>query len=276
MAVMTELETRTYGLSGPTVIVLHGGPAAVGSAGPLARGLAGCCRVLEPWQRGSGLEPLTVAKHVADLNELVTGVLPSKPVLVGESWGAMLALAYAAVHPDAVRAVVLVGCGTFDEEARAQFVRTRDQRKTADMLRRLEQLQAECPDAAKRCMLEHDLTRRVYDYEPMQAHAGDESPKPFDMKAHTETWNDMLRLQKECVYPAAFAAITCPVLMLHGDYDPHPGPAIYSSLKRFIPQLEWREIEKCGHSPWNERWARDGFFNTLHEWIMERANDWHP
>jgi len=269
---MTRLETKRYGLSGPTVIVLHGGPAAAGSAEPLARGLAGCCRILEPWQRGRGTEPLTVATHVADLHEVVTGGMISKPVLVGESWGAMLALAYAAAHPNAVQATVLVGCGTFDEEARAQFVRTRDQRKTADMLRQLEQLQVDCPDAAKRCMLEHELTRRVYEYEPMPAHAGDQLPGPFDMKAHIETWNDMLGLQKESVYPAAFAAITCPVLMLHGDYDPHPGPAIYSSLKRFIPQLEWREIEKCGHSPWNERWACDSFFKILLEWIREHAN----
>ncbi len=47
------LRIRTYGISGPVVVVLHGGPADVGGAAPLARGLADAFRVLEPWQRSS-------------------------------------------------------------------------------------------------------------------------------------------------------------------------------------------------------------------------------
>jgi len=49
-----QIRVRVHSNEGPTVIVLHGGPAAPGSAAPLARGLAGAFRVLEPWQRGSG------------------------------------------------------------------------------------------------------------------------------------------------------------------------------------------------------------------------------
>jgi len=40
---------RTYGISGPIVIVLHGGPGAAGYLAPLARGLAESFRVLEPF-----------------------------------------------------------------------------------------------------------------------------------------------------------------------------------------------------------------------------------
>ena len=91
----------THGASGPVVIVLHGGPAASGCARPLALGLADAFTVLEPWQRGSGDGPLTVARHVADLHEVIALHCPGQaPALVGESWGAMLALAYAAAFPD--------------------------------------------------------------------------------------------------------------------------------------------------------------------------------
>jgi hypothetical protein len=51
-----------------------------------------------------------------------------------------------------------------------------------------------------------------------------------DARGHAESWNDMLRLQADGIYPAAFAAIKTPVLMLHGDFDPHPGPLIRASL----------------------------------------------
>ena len=65
------LRVHLHGDAGPWVIALHGGPAAAGEAAPIARGLAGRFRVLEPWQRGSGAEPLTVARHIADLRELI-------------------------------------------------------------------------------------------------------------------------------------------------------------------------------------------------------------
>ena len=91
---------RRYGQSGPLVFVLHGGPAAVGDVAPIAKGLSGSFRVVEPWQRGSGSVPLTVARHVADLHELVAKLGGDTPLaIVGHSWGAMLALCYAAEYP---------------------------------------------------------------------------------------------------------------------------------------------------------------------------------
>jgi hypothetical protein len=60
METIGSLRSRTYGSFGRSVIVLHGGPAAVGSAVEIAKGLSDRFRVFEPWQRGSGVEPLTV------------------------------------------------------------------------------------------------------------------------------------------------------------------------------------------------------------------------
>ncbi len=52
---------------------------------------------------------------------------------------------------------------------------------------------------------------------------------------------DMLRLQEEGIYPAAFSGVRSPVLMLHGAADPHPGRMICASLREYIPQLEYFE-----------------------------------
>jgi pimeloyl-ACP methyl ester carboxylesterase len=98
-------------------------------------------------------------------------------------------------------------------------------------------------------------------------HSQDEGAgEPFDIRAHTETWEDMVRLQDAGVYPAAFAAITLPVLMLHGTYDPHPGQMIRASLAPFLPQWEYREWEHCGHYPWGEQFVRDEFA-VLRKWL---------
>ena len=156
-----------------------------GNMASLAQQMADEFAVIEPLQRPSGEEPLTVAIHVGDLHEVVQTLgNDAKPALVGSSWGAMLALVYAARYPTAVASLALVGIGTFD--------------------------------------------------------------LPFDEKANTETWNDMLRLQ---------AAIHAPALMLHGSYDPHPGTMIYESLKPWIPHLQYAES------------AQNKFLEALRDWL---------
>jgi pimeloyl-ACP methyl ester carboxylesterase len=108
------IRVREYGISGPFVTVLHGGPGAPGYMAPVARRLGDRWQVLEPFQRGSGQETLSVAWHVADLHDVVTSRCDNRRVaLVGHSWGAMLALAYAAQQADRVACVVLIGPGTF-------------------------------------------------------------------------------------------------------------------------------------------------------------------
>jgi pimeloyl-ACP methyl ester carboxylesterase len=85
----------------------------------------------------------------------------------------------------------------------------------------------------------------------------------------------MVRLQGEGVYPAAFAAIKSPVLMLHGAADPHPGEMIRASLAPYIPFLEYREWERCGHYPWLEKATREEFFSVTRKWLAERLSRLH-
>lgn len=272
------MRIREYGTSGPLIIVLHGGPGAPGSAGALARGLADSFRVHEPFQRGSTGpdgkdtgEVLTVARHVADLDDLVTelgaGAGGERPALVGHSWGAMLALAYAAAHPGRVAALALVGCGTFDESARERLRAICDERMDEALRRRFRALDQECPDPDTRLRMRSDLLMPLYSYDA----AGDDEDEPCDERAHRETWADMMRLEAEGVYPAAFAAIDAPVLMLHGAFDPHPGGLIRASLEPHLRELEYHEWECCGHYPWRERAVRDDFFAVSRAWLHRRC-----
>lgn len=63
----------------------------------------------------------------------------------------------------------------------------------------------------------------------------------------------MLRLAKE---------VRCPVLAIHGDYDPHPAGAI-KNLSDVFRDFRFILLEECGHRPWLERHARDKFFEVL-------------
>jgi pimeloyl-ACP methyl ester carboxylesterase len=279
---VTTLRVREYGREGPVVIALHGGPGAPGTMAPVARGLADSFRVLEPMQRGSGPEPLTVARHVADLHEIVSslgkerpgsgearpgpGDLP--PALVGHSWGAMLALAYAAAHPDRVASLVLIGCGTFDAASCERLRAAREARTDDALRRRLQRLPDEFPDPDARLSALARITLPLYSCDLLSVDPGLEA---CDARAHQETWEDMLRLQADGTYPRAFAAITAPVLMLHGAFDPHPGRMIRASLEPYLARLEYHEWDRCGHYPWLEKAAREEFFAVLRDWLIRQA-----
>jgi len=256
---------RTYGISGPIVIVLHGGPGAAGYLAPLARGLAEFFRVLEPFQRGSGAEPLTVAQHIADLHEVVKNQCEAaRPAIVGSSWGAMLALAYAAAHPDSAGPLVLIGCGTFDAAARERMQQILDERIDGGLRLRLKHLPEEFPNPNERLRMMGELMLPLYSYELATSN---QEIEMCDARAYEETWADMVRLQNQGAYPAALAAIRAPVLMLHGMFDPHPGRMILASLKPHVRRLEYVEFENCGHYPWLEKAARDRFFSALRGWL---------
>ncbi|MDQ1502680.1 MAG: hypothetical protein QOD57_407 [Actinomycetota bacterium] len=234
---------------------------------PLARALAHRFRVLEPLQRRRDDWPLTVDRHVADLAE----VAPDSAVLVGSSWGAMLALSFASSHPDRVRCVALVGCGTYSAEGREVYHRTMNERLDAVGRARMAELAQHFEEETDRGERDRllaaaaDLSSRAQSVEPMST---DWEFASFDADGHDETWQDVLRRQEDGREPAAFSAIRVPVLMLHGADDPHPGPITRDVLRPFLPQLEYIELEQCGHIPWVERHARHQFLQILEAWLL--------
>lgn len=107
--------------SAPVIIVLHGGP------GGDFRSLQGLGALSDQYtivfydQRGAGLservsvDRLTLAGHLEELDGVIDLVSPENdPILIGHSWGAMLATAYLGQNPDAIRAAVLIEPGYLD------------------------------------------------------------------------------------------------------------------------------------------------------------------
>ena len=272
------LEHRTWGdpVTGAPVVLLHGGPGAPGTMAPVARELAARgFFAIEPFERRSGeREPATVAGHVSDLAELLEG-LPAGPAgpggpgelpaLVGSSWGAMLGLAFAATHPDRVRSLALVGCGTFDAATRGLYRRRAERAVGPELARRLGRLERELGDPDARLAEAGRLLLGAYSFDLLPV---DPELERCDARGHGESWEDMLRLQREETYPQAFAAIRAPVLMLHGDRDPHPGRATYEVLRPHLGgRIRFRELADCGHCPWLERRAAGGFYRVLCGWL---------
>jgi proline iminopeptidase len=108
---------RKVGAVGPVAIVLHGGPGSnMNAVWPDLEPLAEGRTTILYDQRGGGRSQivkdpsqLTVAHHVRDL-EAVRGHFGLRRfTLIGESWGAGLAVLYAAEHPGNVDRLLLLG-----------------------------------------------------------------------------------------------------------------------------------------------------------------------
>ena len=263
------IKVRTYGDKGPNIVLLHGGPGAPGEMAQLAHHLCNNFQIIEPLQRISGDVPLTVARHVSDLYDVLRTPLRQGLVrLVGHSWGAMLALTYAARHPVEVERVILIGCGTFDKRSREAYQSSINRRLDSNDQNRINNIQSKLAN-------ENNHQRRNELFAELGAiFTLIQSVKPLttnsqklncDEQGFRETWNDVISLQERGIQPAEFARIKAPVTMIHGDEDPHPGLLIYKSLVTFIQHLQYREVPKCGHTPWIERAAKDQFFQILME-----------
>ena len=263
------IAVRRWGTKGPPLLVLHGGPGAPGSARGLAQLLSDRFTVWEPLQRraGAGVS-LTVQQHVNDL----AAVAPAPAWVVGHSWGAMLGLSFASRYPNAVTKLVLVGCGTYDADDRAQIIATVRERLEPEEQRTVNELEERLAHESNPAVREAALAQlgaihfRLQSYAPIDEDVED---PPLDASGHIQTWNDVLRLQREGVEPAAFARIRAPVLMLHGSFDTHPGRATRDRLRQYLPQLEYVELERCGHEPWREQHARAAFAAILGDWLEQ-------
>jgi proline iminopeptidase len=120
---------ETFGLPGkPVVIVLHGGPGADYRYLLGLQALADDYRVVFYDQRGTGLSPrvpaetISVQSFIDDLDAFVDAFGRGGPVhLLGHSWGAMLASAYAGRHPEKIASLLLAEPGFLDTATQDVF-----------------------------------------------------------------------------------------------------------------------------------------------------------
>lgn len=243
------------------LVLIHGGPGAQGSLHGLRAALPADLNAREILQRYAGGQRLSVQTHVDDM----AAVVQSDANILGHSWGAMLSLSFASQFPHRCRRLLLVGCGTYSEASRQEYVRRILLRFDPERAALLKELVAQAPTAAERAAAFRaygDYATSVQAFDPIPDPCPDPDPQ-YDPDGHAQTWADAMRLQEEGVEPARFSSIQCPVTLIQGADDPHPGRLIFDDLKPHIPQLEFIELEQCGHEPWLERHARERFLEIV-------------
>ncbi len=134
-----QLWTAVSG-TGPPVVCLHGGPGLWDYLAPLAGLLDDTFTVIRFDQRGCGRStgsggPFTIERALADIEQVRVALGFTRWAVAGHSWGAELAVRYAARHRDRTTAVAYlagVGAGNGFRDA---YLAERDRRLGPDRAR---------------------------------------------------------------------------------------------------------------------------------------------
>src|SRR6266702_3045356 len=255
-----------YRVVGPTsgdyVLVLSGGPGEdIHSMQGVADELGKKYRCIMWEQRGTGRSKLprcdsstiNLNAYMEDIEALRKQLHIEKFIVVGNTWGMILGLAYAGTHSDAVRAVVTLGSGPITAEylgvfSDNQFARigaceleVRDfwkdpARETADSDRAaFERLRAATVayffDRKKALQMASELRPEDYNFRVPPAFLKTEGK--YDIRPKLRT-------------------ITAPVLLLQGRQD-LAGEANICEAHSLIKNSTLAFIAKCGHMPWLEQ-----------------------
>jgi pimeloyl-ACP methyl ester carboxylesterase len=242
------------------VAVIHGGPGAPGEVAPVARELSAVTGILEPFQTETTLDG-----QVQELRSVLVEQGKVPVTLVGFSWGAYLSFLVAARYPALVKKLILVGSPPFEEQYAASVTQTRmnrlrknDQAEAQELLTRLAD-----PDTPGK----NDLLAKLG---ILLAHADTYDPTHvIEEGFHCQydvfkgVWDEASELRKKQILIQMAKAITCPVVAIHGDWDPHPAEGVNDPLAKVVKDFRFVLLEKCGHRPWIERNAMENFYKVL-------------
>lgn len=241
---------RKYGFEPYEIAVIHGGPGVAGELAPVAIHLSKHHGVLEPLQTRSSFE--------AQLEELKTVLEESAQlplVLIGYSYGSLLSFVFTGLYPHFVKKLILLSSSVFEDQYATEIMNTRLKR-----MKEKERTEAEA-------LLEKFNDPHVKNKDDIFSQLGElisqadsYNPLPFENEFLQESYEIYSKVQKEAHALRTSGklldygqTIRCPVVAIHGDYDPHPQTGVQVPLSRTLNDFKFILLEKCGHHPWLER-----------------------
>ncbi|MFI5709401.1 alpha/beta fold hydrolase [Kribbella sp. NPDC051620] len=263
----TRLRTWTTGTTtaSPPVVLLHGGPGLWDYLEPVAAMLDDLTVVHRFDQRGCGgsgpSENQTMQRLQEDVDELRRYWGHEQIVVLGHSFGAKLALTYAAAYPAYVAKVGhFSGVGIGDWHT--PYYEERDRRMTPEQVKRLTALQtSRSPEEETEFRALSWFTDNVDREHAWQWALEDAAaPYPINFAANRALANAV----PDDELAAQVGELPMPVWFIHGDGDPRPVGAV-RELAKYSPGHEFRVIEGAGHSPWRER--PDALRQVLREFL---------
>jgi len=258
--------------SGQPIYLLAGGPGYPPEiiARQLRDSLKNKFTVIVLHQRGSGKsknivcneETINIAAYVSDLFQLMKVRGDSKAILLGESWGGLLAQAFAATHPQLVAKLILVASAppsykfwhvlednqyarsSQNEKDSMQLLQRIFEKKTPAALDQLKQTHPE--DAAVKAYYQFvTILHRNHYYN--RSHIDPE----FDVAFYNFNFQPIPFIDKDVLenkrdYTAQLKKLFIPVLIIYGRQDDQ-GESTFQEQIASFKNKKVVVLEKCGH-----------------------------
>ena len=260
---------RKYGTLPVSVVLLHGGPGAIGEMAPVAQRLSTFCGVLEFFQT-----KFSISEELLELKNVIKKESLDSIVLIGHSFGAWMCCLFAAQYPSFVNKIILIGCPPFETQYVASIMKTRVSRMSSTEIEELNGLKLQMRDSkisSKDSLFSRfgNLFQKVDSFDPI-CHKNEEYPGSF--RIYEKIWDEAQSLRSSGALVKCLEKITCPITAIHGEYDPHPIEGAFHSLSHCRTHFQPIILKECGHTPWVERRAQDQFFNLLQKEILFHDN----
>jgi proline iminopeptidase len=257
-----DLFYTIVGTSGDYVLVLSGGPGEdIHSMQGIADELGKKYRCIMWEQRGTGrsrlprYDPSTINlnAYMEDIEALRKHLQAEKFIVVGNSWGMILGLAYAGTHPNAVRAVVTIGSGPITYEYLGVFVDNQAIRLWPSEIEIRDYWRDPAREAANFDRANFERLRAAtsaYFFDRKKAVQMEMELDPKDYNFHVP--GAFLKAEGKYDIRPKLKTITAPVLLLQGRQD-LAGEANLCEAHALIRNSTMSFIDKCGHMPWLEQ-----------------------
>ena len=253
---------RLYGEKPYSIVLVHGGPGAIGS-------LRGFANELNE-RTGVGIveaiqSKYSIAELIEELYHQIIDNCEEKVTLIGHSWGAWLVALLAEKHPELVEKIILVGCAPLKDIYVADIG-----------IKRLANLSGEQAILFQR-LIENQMTdedmKKIpavfeksdnYCLKDKALHGVDKT----DSEMHNMVWKEAAKLRTSGELIEVFKRIRSKIYLIQGSYDPHPVNGVVKPLQENSISCETYILEKCGHSPFMEKYAKDEFYSVLEQIIF--------
>lgn len=253
------MNTRFHGDAPYKIITVHGGPGGAGQLNVFSSELSKYCGVIEALQT-----KYSIPEQIEELKQQITDNCNEPIAVIGHSWGAWLSMMLATKYPELIQKLILIGCGALQEEYRGNQEDLRLSRLSCNQRVKYEsiikRISSEPEQASSKDFVNLAKLATLADsYSLLE----EDNNTIFNFKLFNSIWPKAAGLRRSGELINMISRIQCPITIIHGTYDSHIITGVTKPLDSVGKEYKLIELEKCGHYPWREEFAKDEFFHHL-------------
>lgn len=273
--------TLYYQISGtgkPLFLISMGPGYAPNYLFEVADSLSNDFQVVLLHQRGTGLskmdsismQNMNMDLYLKDIEELRKHLNFEKISLMGNSFGGIITMSYAAKYPDRIKSFILAGSGGIDLEFSTYFRSNIQSRLSIKEVEEIQKWSAlikanERVREANYEMLKITVPAYFYDKKHSEKILSDINEESYNYLVSDLLWMDLIT--KSYDLKPKFKDFKPQVLIIIGRQDIVGETTAYKTNKS-IPNSQLMFIEECGHLPWIEQ--PEIFYRAVSEFLNKK------